>query len=856
MPGGGCETDPQTPIYLRQEKRPDSVLASPINYDLEFEPNLKNFTFAGRETLTATAAKPTDRISVHAAELKIKSCHLVTGKSKTRAGTELDEKSEQLHITLPSKVRGKFVLEIRFAGVLNDRLLGFYRSRYRVGSKTKYLATTQFEAADARRAFPCWDEPEAKATFDIAITAESNYTAVSNMPEVSKKRLGGKTRHRFGTTPVMSTYLVYLGVGEFEHISGRSGKTRVRVITTRGNKSRGRFALELGKRLLASYEEYFGIRYPLPKLDLLAIPDFAAGAMENWGAITFRETILLYDPKTSSTRTKQFIAEVVSHEIAHQWFGNLVTMRWWNDLWLNESFATFMATKFVDRFHPEWDLWDQFVEDAMNTAMGLDSLKSTHPIDVKVSSPAEIREIFDAISYDKGGCILRMLERYVGESSFRRGLRSYLSKFRYRNAVGDDLWSAIGRASGKPVKSVVNSWLRQPGFPVLEVSQDGARVRLRQKRFLLEPDKKHEKGLWQIPVDVSAGGRSQTHLLTSRSKNIRVPRGSVLVVNRGRSGFYRTRYDDGILLDLKMLVDGKRIPHIDRWAIQNDLFALCVSGDDTVGSYLDFSDAYFDEDSYLVSVNVAANLYSLFLMTYWEPSSEAIRGHAMNYFRHLLHRLGWDPKRSDRHTDALLRSFAISALARLGDEQVTGEAESRFGKFLKKPGSLPPDLREAVFSAVAWNGDSRTHSQLTSLFKGAGTQEEKLRFLGALCGFRDERLLAKTLDFSQTPNVRSQNMQLPIMRVAANPHGREILWPWLAKNWAKLSKKVGHGNPLFNRIVASIGQVADAKMEKEIRLFFKRNPTPGTERTLEQTMERVRIRSRFLASVKKELGNG
>ncbi len=829
------------------------MLVSPINYDLEFEPDLKNFTFAGREVITAVASRPTSKISIHAAELKIKSCHIVHGDSKTRAKTRLDEKSEQLHITTGSPVRGRFVLEIDFAGVLNDRLLGFYRSQYKVGSKTKYMATTQFEAADARRAFPCWDEPQAKATFDIAITAESNYMAVSNMPAVSRRKLGRKTRHRFDTTPVMSTYLVYLGVGEFEYISGRSGRTSVRVITTRGNKAHGRFSLDLAKRLLASYEKYFGIKYPLPKLDLLAIPDFAAGAMENWGAITFRETILLYDPRTSSTRTKQFIAEVISHEIAHQWFGNLVTMRWWNDLWLNESFATFMATKFVDMFYPEWELWDQFVEDAMNTAMDLDSLKSTHPIDVKVDSPAQIREIFDAISYDKGGCILRMLENYVGEPSFRKGLRRYLSQFKYQNAAGDDLWSAIGEASGKPVKSMVNSWLRQPGFPVLEVSKNGTGVRLRQKRFLLEPDKRHQRGLWQIPVDVSAGTRHQGHLLTSKSKNIRVPENSTPIVNRGRNGFYRTKYDAGILLDLKMLVDQKRIPHVDRWAVQNDLFALCMSGDDTVGNYLDFSDAYFEEDSYLVSVNVARNIYSLFLMTYWEPTSEVIRGHAMNYFRHLLHRLGWNPKKSDRHTDALLRGFTISALARLGDEQVAGEAESRFRAFLKRPHSLHPDLREAVFSAVAWNGDSKTHAQLTDLFKKTKTQEEKLRFLGALCNFQDRRLLVRTLNFSQTPEVRSQNMQLPIMRVAANPHGREILWPWLQKNWTKLSKKVGHGNPLFNRIVASIGQAADAKAEKEIRSFFKKNPTPGTDRTLEQTLERMRIRSRFLASVKEDL---
>ncbi|MBI3254410.1 MAG: M1 family peptidase, partial [Nitrosarchaeum sp.] len=408
---------------------------------------------------------------LHCAELKIKSCYVRYNGISEKAITKLDAKKEELTIIIKNKIEGTAFVEIAFAGELNDRLLGFYRSQYKQNGKTKYLATSQFEAADARRAFPCWDEPQAKATFDISIIAENKFTAISNMPIASKKKIKNKTIYKFAKTPIMSTYLVYLAVGEFEYLTGKIGKTQVRVITTKGNKSKGKYSLDLGKKLLLSYEKYFGIKYPLPKLDLIAIPDFASGAMENWGAITFRETILLYDPKTSSTRTKQYIAEVISHEIAHQWFGNLVTMKWWNDLWLNESFATFMATKFVDKFYPEWDLWNQFVEDAMNAAMGLDSLKNTHPIDVKVNSTSEIREIFDAISYDKGGCVLRMLEHYVGESNFQKGLKRYLADFKYKNAEGRDLWDAIGKISKMPVRVMVLTWLKQPGFPVVEIEK-------------------------------------------------------------------------------------------------------------------------------------------------------------------------------------------------------------------------------------------------------------------------------------------------------------------------------------------------------------------------------------------------
>ncbi|HUU47255.1 MAG TPA: M1 family metallopeptidase [Nitrosopumilaceae archaeon] len=829
---------------------------NPINYKLLFEPDLKKFTFNGQEIITVDCKKPTKKIVINCAEIKLKST-LVTYKGKIiPSEAKTNEKREELEITLNETIRGPALITLEFQGILNDRLLGFYRSQYQQGGKTKYLATTQFEAADARRAFPCWDEPKAKATFEISIIADNKFSAISNMPIKSKTKTGSKTLYKFAKTPIMSTYLIYLGVGEFEYLVGKTGKTQIRVITTKGNKSKGQFSLDLGKKLLVAYEKYFGIKYPLPKLDLIAVPDFAAGAMENWGAITFRETILLYDPKTSSTRTKQFIAEVISHEIAHMWFGNLVTMEWWNDLWLNESFATYMATKFVDKFYPEWDLWNQFVDDAMNVAMGLDSLKTTHPIDVKVNSPSEVREIFDAISYDKGGCILRMLEDYVGEPNFRKGLMAYLKEFKYKNAKGQDLWNAIGKASKMPVSSMVNSWLKQPGFPLVEIQQDDDELLIKQSRYLLEPDKKSSKGQWEIPISIGFQDKTIKKLLTTKSMKIKSPKSIGFVVNSGRKGFYRVKYDEGILLDQKMLVDQKNIPPIDRWAIQNDLYSLCISGNEQVRNYLDFSDAYYEEDSYLASINVAHNLASLYFRSFDEPFSEEIRGYAVNYFRKILFELGWDPKKSDKHTDALLRSFVISTLGKMNDDEVAQEGQIRYNKFLKNPNSLSPDLIEPVCSIAAWNGNQQTYNELVKLYKNGKTMEEKLRFLGALCGFRDQKLLKKSLDFSQTSNVRSQNMQLPIMKVAANPYGKKILWPWLKTNWKKINNKVGHGNPLFNRIIASISSVADDSMEREIKLFFKKNPTPGTERTQSQTLERIRINSKLLRRMQKEFKHG
>lgn len=493
----------------------------------------------------------------------------------------------------------------------------------------------------------------------------------------------------------------------------------------------------------------------------------------------------------------------------------------------------------------------------MNVAMGLDSLKTTHSIDVKVNSPAEIREIFDAISYDKGGCVLRMLEHFVGEPNFQKGLKKYLSDFRYKNAEGQDLWNAIGKASNMPVTSMVNTWLRQPGFPLVEINQDGNTLSLKQSRYLLEEDKKFNKGLWSIPISLGLEKEISRKLVSKKSTSVKLPKNTIgFVANYGRKGFYRVKYDEGILLDLKMLVDQKRLSAIDRWAIQNDLFSLCISGQEQVRNYLDFSDAYHDEDSYLASVNVAHNLASLYFRAFNEKFSDEIRDYTLNYFRKILFELGWAPKKSDKHTDALLRGFVISVLGKMDDEEVTEEALRRYSKFLKSPSSLSPDLIEPICSIAAWNGNTKTYAELVKLYKNAKTMEQKLRFLSSMCGFKEPKFLRKTLDFSQTSNVRSQNMQLPIMKVAANPYGKKILWPWLKKNWKKINKKVGHGNPLFNRIVASISSVAEDSMEKEIKQFFKKNPTPGTERTQTQTLERIRINSKFLRNMRKEFKNG
>ncbi len=826
--------------------------ACPINYDLEFEPDFDKFKFRGKEKIHIKILRPTRRLVLHSAELEINDCTIIWNEKNLKAKATLDEKNEKLVLSFPQEISGKAILLINFVGTLNDKLVGFYRSKYEHNGKEKHLATTQFEAADARRAFPCWDEPEAKATFDVSLIVDNGLTAISNMPVVSSKRIGKKTIFRFDRTPVMSTYLLYLGVGEFEFLQGKLGKTIIRIVTTKGKKLQGKMALVFTKQFLSYFQNYFKIQYPLPKLDMIAIPDFASGAMENWGAITFRETVLLYDSRTSSTDTLQHIAEVVAHELAHQWFGNLVTMRWWNDLWLNESFATFMATKAVDKIYPQWDFWDQFLISEMTGGLSLDSLKSSHPIDIDVKSPAEVRQIFDEISYNKGGSVLMMLENFIGQENFRNGMHGYLKKHEYSNATTDDLWNSLGAASGKPVRRMMNTWVRQIGYPIIEAAKVGSKIKLSQKRFSLENTNKAFPGKWIIPISIRTEDKVITKMM--KSSTIVISHSNKwFKVNDGQKGFYRTKYDTESLEKLGVLIEEKKISNLDRWSIHHDLTALVLSNQYPLKYYLDFVSHYENEDDYVVLSDIVGFLNFLYVMLSGEEFWDEIREFNQYFMSIIFQRIGWDPVKGEKPTHALLRSILISSLAKLDDQDIIKEAKSRFTGLLKS-GSLNPDLRNAIYSAVAWDGDSKTYRQMIGLYHKASTQEEKVRFLGSLSNFKEEKLLAKTLTFTLSKDVRTQNLFVPVARIVANPHGKELVWPWIRKNWKILVKKFGVGNPLLNRIIGSVSVMADMQREKEVRSFFARNHVPGTEMKLAQSLERIRIHTKFLENVRKEFG--
>ncbi|MGC1425876.1 MAG: M1 family metallopeptidase [Nitrosotalea sp.] len=821
----------------------------PIHYDIEFEPDFKKFIFKGKEKISIKVSRLTSKIVLHSAELEIKKCQISWNGIEINPNIKLDAKTEELTIILPKKISGTAVLSIDFVGQLNDKLVGFYRSKYKYKGREKHLATTQFEAADARRAFPCWDEPEAKATFDVSLLVDSNQTAISNMPVISKKNINSKKLYKFDTTPIMSTYLLYLAVGEFEYISTKSGKTLIRVITTHGKKHQGKLSLEFTKQFLSYFEKYFKIRYPLPKLDMIAIPDFASGAMENWGAITFRETILLYDPKTSSTETKQHIAEVIAHEIAHQWFGNLVTMKWWNDLWLNESFATFMATKAVDALYPEWDFWDQFLISEMTGGLSLDSLKSSHPIDVPVKSPADVRQIFDEISYNKGGCVLMMLEKFIGEDNFKKGLHQYLKKHEYSNATTEDLWNSLGSISRQPVRQMMNTWVRQIGYPVIDVQVKDSKLRLSQRRFLLENNGKAKQGNWIIPLSVRIGNKVVNKLMKDP---VTIPyKAEWFKVNDGQKGFYRVKYDENTLEALGRRIEEKSISNVDRWSIHHDLFALCISNQISFKNHLSFVRHYQDEDDYVVLSDIISSLNFFYTLLSKEEFWQEVKDFNSDFFKNVFSRLGWDMVSGEKPTTSLLRGQIISSLGRLEDTEIISEAKSRFSNLLKT-GQLNPDLRGPIYSIIAWSGDASTYQKMLSLYRKAPTQEEMVRLLSSLANFQDKKLLAKTLSFTLSKEVRTQNLFQPIARMVTNPQGREMVWPWIKQNWSGIVSRFGVGNPLLNRIIGSVSIEADLEKEREIKKFFTKHHVPGTEMKLAQTLERVRIHARFIQSVRKE----
>jgi tricorn protease interacting factor F2/3 len=830
----------------------------PVRYWLELEPNLKNFKFNGTETIEVKIKERTNAIRLNSSELRIKEAYIQSGSQRLRAHISINGKAELLVLKFNRDIAGNAKITIRFSGVNNDKLHGFYRSKYLDGRKEKFILTTQFEPSDARKCFPCFDEPELKASFNLSLIVDKELDCISNTPAAKVAPLkNNKKRVSFTETLRMSTYLLYIGVGEFEYTRGRVGKTRTAVINTKGKKSLAAMPLRYAEKFLKFYNDYFEVKYPLPKLDLLSIPDFAAGAMENWGAITFRETALLGD-KNTSIAARQGISEVVAHEIAHQWFGDLVTMKWWDDLWLNESFATFMSYKAVAYSFPKWAIGDQMLADTLDSissAFAMDQLRATHPISTKVADPKEIAAIFDNISYDKGASLLHMIEDYTGRETFRRGLHLYLKRYAYSNATKYDLWNAIDAVAKKhngkgSVGSVASYWIDTPGYPVVYVKKTRRGIRLSQRRFLLSSTT-GPTGHWPVPVHyATGGGKEGMFLLTSPSEelDIALQKGEFIKLNRGQKGLYRVWYDKELLTPLGQAIKKKKISSVDAWGIENDLFTFARSGKLPVRVYLFFISKYCSHGDYPLNENVLSHLNLLYVMLY----NTALSGEVMQILNHhchiLLDRLGLERKKNEKSSDTLMRGGAFASLGFMGDEEIIEKARSMFEDFVKNKTPIEPNLKSAVMSTVARNGDEKRFDQIKRMYIAERVPEDKIRFLAVLAQFPSKRLIARALSFALSRSVRYQDAELIPAVASSNPLAEEALWKWTSNNWRTLQKRYPAGTMMLKRFVSNLSMQRDSETKKKMVAFFRRKDvaTKDIASEVSRTLEKVEANIRLM----------
>ena len=835
----------------------------PSKYKMTLQPDLKTFTFKGEQTIDIDIVVPTARVMLNAAELEISEVSLRrNGASTPLRSISADEGTETVTLDFGETLaQGPAQLYMRFSGILNDRLVGFYRSEYQdTAGQTQFLATTQFEATDARRAFPCWDEPAQKAVFDATLVFDDSLQAVSNTPIVEEScPVPGLKSVRFGETPVMSTYLLAFVVGDVVSVEAKAANgTTVGVWTTRGKENQAGFALDTSVKLLGYFNEYFGIPYPLPKLDHIAIPDFAAGAMENWGCITYRETALLVDPDNSSAGTRQRVAEVVAHEMAHMWFGDLVTMEWWDDLWLNESFASWMGTKAVDWLFPDWEMWTQFVNMDTNRALSLDGLKNSHPIEQEVKNPAEVSQLFDAISYSKGGSVLRMLENFLTPDVFQKGLYRYLKANEYGNARTQDLWAALEEESGLPVTRIMDSWVKQTGYPVLQIEADrrgdGVKVSLSQERFVYDHllgEEEPNPVVWQVPVSVSApGAASASTVMESKEAVIMIPAPSPYddwyKVNVDQTGFFRVNYSSEDWQRLAPAINARELPATDRLGIQNDAYALSRAGLLPVTQFLELAGSYAGETDASVWSDLASNLRDIEQLIAGEPVHPSYQSFGRELFGPAARRAGWTPRPEDGHLDSLLRSTVLGQAGSYGDDETLSQASDLFRQYLENPEAVHPDLRGIVFSLAAQAGDRTTYGQLWELEERTNMQEEKIRLLLAMSRFQDAGLLNETLESSLSPRVRSQDTITVIAGVAANPTGREPAWEFVKNNWAEFDRRYGGGGFGLMRLVSIVNSFSTEERKAEVETFFTENPAPAAERTIRQALERMSLNIRWL----------
>jgi aminopeptidase N len=821
------------------QRLPGTVV--PSHYALKVQPNFQTDKFSGDEVIDVQLEKPTNNIKLNALDIVFDNVTVTAGGKTQTATVNIEPGNEMATLTVPEQMAaGQAQIKIRYTGNLSDKLSGFYLSK---ANGRKY-AVTQFEATDARRAFPSFDEPDYKATFDITVIAPQEDMVISNGKVVSDTKGPEPGVHtvKFTTTPKMSTYLVAFLVGQFDCVSGAADDIPVRVCTPAGEQQLGEYALGWAENILKYYNNYFAMKYPYGKLDLIAIPDFEAGAMENTAAITFRDQDLLLNPKTATIDRKKTVAMVIAHEMAHQWFGDLVTMKWWNDIWLNEGFATWMETKPVAALKPEWGM-PQDDEASAIQAMRIDSLKSTRAIRTNAETPAQINELFDAIAYNKSAAVLRMVEAYVGPESFRNGVNAYLQAHAYGNATAQDFWTKVAQVTGKPVDRIMKSYVDQPGIPIVSMAAGctNGQATLSQRRFYLDrPETAPAGETWTIPVCTKeAGARQATcDLLSKPTEKLKVNACSnKLSENAGAQGYYRSDYTPEEIAALAPVIERAFTP-AERLSILANEWALARAGDHQIRGYLELTQGLQTDRTHGVWDDIAGSLRFLDENMVSDTDHQAYEQWVRKFATPVMQQVGWTGRAGDDYETQKVRADAFLVLGYVGrDPQAITEARKIVQQYIKDPASADPTLSEPAFTIAASQGDAKLYDEILAAMSKAKGPDVYYRYMNALTQFTDPALVRRTLELALSPQIRTQDMPIMLLRLMTNPAAQQEAWKFVRTNWPQVSKRASMwGSALVVRGTASF---CDAGMRGEVQQFFSEHEVPQAQRTLKQSLEEI-----------------
>ncbi|KAL4788415.1 peptidase family M1-domain-containing protein [Aspergillus varians] len=831
--------------------------------------------YKGIVKITSKVNGPTNEVVLNSKEIEVLHAEVLRtdgANLATASDISYDQKSERVTLRFPEELpQSEIIVSISFTGTMNNAMAGFYRSKYKSTVEPTpdtpkegdfyYMLSTQFESCDARRAFPCFDEPNLKATFDFEIEVPRGQTAISNMPVKSEKD-GSKPEFKvvsFDTTPVMSTYLLAWAVGDFDYVEAlterkyQGNSIPVRVYTTKGLKEQARFALECAHRTIDYFSEVFEIEYPLPKADLLAVHEFAMGAMENWGLVTYRTTAVLFDEGKSDTRYKNRIAYVVAHELAHQWFGNLVTMDWWDELWLNEGFATWVGWLAVDHFYPEWNIWSQFVAEGVQQAFQLDSLRASHPIQVPVKNALEVDQIFDHISYLKGSSVIRMLSTHLGRETFLQGVAQYLKAHAYGNATTNDLWSALSQASKQDVNSFMDPWIRKIGFPVVTVTEETGQLEIRQNRFLSTGDAKPEEDqtTWWIPLGIKSGPgltAQEPRALVSKADTIQsIGQDSFYKINKDLSGFYRTNYSPNRLEKLGQSLGS--LSTEDKIGLIGDAAALAVSGEGTSAALLSLLEGFKDERNYLVWSQISSsvgNLRSVFSQN--EAVAEGLKKFARELSSPAAKKIGWEFKPDEDYLTVQLRKLLIAMSGLAGNESIVTEAKKRFDLWAtaKDKSAIHTNLRSTIFSIAVSEGTRTEYNSVKDEYLRTDSVDGKEICLAALGRTKDAVLVDDYLDFVFSDKVAIQDVHNGAVSLATNSKVRHLLWEYLKKNWGFVETRLSANNVVLERFVRmGLSKFADHNIGADIASFFQSKDTGVYDRALVIVADSIRTNANY-----------